>query len=148
MFFFIYFLWQLYRWEIIQCINCGHQGTATNMLGTKTAFECALLFYFQFHFRDWRSHGLYRAAVHRCLSVVRRIGKSFTIVLSVTSPYSVSVCGKWTFMYCNRLLACAICPFSAAVLNFSPRIPPLCTLCTFLLTLQMFVLFDFKCPVK
>ncbi len=26
------------------------------------------------------------------------------------------VCGKWTFMYCNRL-ASATCPFSAAVLN-------------------------------
>ncbi len=23
------------------CINCGHQGTATNMQGTKSAFECA-----------------------------------------------------------------------------------------------------------
>ncbi len=60
---------------------------------------------------------------------VLSICKSFAIVLSVISPYSV--CGKWTFMYCNRLLASSICPFSAAVLNSSPRVPPLCTFCTF-----------------
>ncbi len=42
--FFKYFLSQLYLWVIIPCINCGHQGTATNMQGTETAFERALLF--------------------------------------------------------------------------------------------------------
>ncbi len=50
------------------------------------------------------------------------------------------VCGKWTFMYCNRLVT--------AVLNSSHRVPPLCTFCTSLLSLQMFVLFDFKFPMK
>ncbi len=50
-FFFNYFLSQLYRWAIILYINCGHQGTATNMQDTETAFECALLFCF--HFQDY-----------------------------------------------------------------------------------------------
>ncbi len=59
------------------------------------------------------------------------------------------VCGKWTSMYCNRLLASGLPPpFSLAVLNYSPRVPPLCTFCTFFLSLQTFVLFDCKCPAK
>ncbi len=66
------------------------------MQGTETAFEWALLFYFHIHFWDLRSHGLYGAAVPYiykigCLSVVLSICKSFPIVLSVTSPYSVYV---------------------------------------------------------
>ncbi len=121
------------------------------MQGTETAFKWALLFYFHFHFWDSRSHGLYGAAVPYiykigCFSVVLSICKLFAIFLSVTSPYCV--CGKWTSMYCNKLLASGICPFSAAVLNSSPRVPPLCTFCTFLLSLQMFVLFHCKCPAK
>ncbi len=122
------------------------------MQGTETAFKWALLFYFHFHFWDSRSHGLYGAAVPYiykigCLSVVLSIGKLFAIFLSVTSPYCV--CGKWTSTYCNKLLASGLPPpFSAAVLNSSPHVPPLCTFCTFLLSLQMFVLFDCKCPAK
>ncbi len=57
------------------------------------------------------------------------------------------VCGN--SMFCNRLLASGLPPpFSLAVLNYSPRVPPLCTFCTFFLSLQMFVLFDCKCPTK
>ncbi len=41
-----YFLSQLYRWVIILYINSGHQGTATNMQGTETTFECTFLFTF------------------------------------------------------------------------------------------------------
>ncbi len=102
----LYFLSQLYRWVIILYINCGHQGTATNMQGTKTAFECVL----SFHFHDSQSHRLYTTEQQyhtfykiRCLSVVLSICKSFAIVLSFISPYSVYVVR--TFMYCNRLLA-------------------------------------------
>ncbi len=54
---FVQFLSQLYIWVVILCITCGHQGTATNMQGTETAFEWALLFYFW----DSRSHGIYGA---------------------------------------------------------------------------------------
>ncbi len=36
----------------------------------------------------------------------------------------------------------------SAVLNSSPRAPPLCTFHMLLLLLQMFVLFEHKCPAK
>ncbi len=39
------------------------------------------------------------------------------------------------------------CPTSA-VLNFSPRAPPLCIFRMLLLSLQIFVLFECKCPAK
>ncbi len=38
--------------------------------------------------------------------------------------------------------------FTAAVLNSSPRAPPLCIFRMLLLSLQMFVLFERKCPAK
>ncbi len=38
--------------------------------------------------------------------------------------------------------------FRAAVLNSSPRAPPLCTFRMLLLSLQTFVLFERKCPAK
>ncbi len=62
--------------------------------------------------------------------------------------WDAPVCGKWILMYCTRLLASGICPFIAVVLNSSPHVPLLCTFCTFLLSLQTFVLFDCKCPTK
>ncbi len=62
------------------------------MQGIESAFEWALLLYF--HFWDLWSLRLYGEAVPyiykiRCLSVELSICKSFTIVLSVISPYSV-----------------------------------------------------------
>ncbi len=83
-----------HRWATVEAALWF--GTATNRQGTETAFEWALLFYFHFHFWDLRTHGHYGAEVPyiykiRCLSVVLSICKSFAIVLSVTSLYSVYV---------------------------------------------------------
>ncbi len=48
--------------------------------------------------------------------------------------------------YLNIKYVCSVS--KSAVLNSSPRAPPLCTFCMFLLSLQTFVLFERKCPAK
>ncbi len=110
--FFLYFLSQLYHWVIILFINCRHQGTATNIQGTETAFECALSFYFHFFFWDSRSHELYTTEQQyhtfykiRCWMFVN--GAQYLKIIRhcpISHLSLLSVCGKWTFMYCNRLL--------------------------------------------
>ncbi len=60
------YFFQLYHWVIILYIICGHQGATINMWGTETAFNCTIIFYFQFRLRDLRWHALclyYGAAV-------------------------------------------------------------------------------------
>ncbi len=112
-----YFLLQLYRWVIILYIHFRHQGTVTNMLGTK-ALSNALSFYF----RDSRSHGLYTMeqqyhAFYKIICWMLVSGAQYLQIIrhcTISHLSLLGVCGKWTFMYCNRLLANGIYPFSAA----------------------------------
>ncbi len=105
------------------------------MQGTETAFEWVLLLIslLRFaitwilrscsiiHLQDWMfvSGAQYLQIIRHC---------------PISHHSLLYVCGKWTFMYCNRLLVRGIRPFSAAVLNSSPLIPTLCTFCKFHIT--------------
>ncbi len=57
-------------------------------------------------------------------------------------------CRKGLGSLVSSLLEGKECWSRAAVLNSSPRAPPLCIFCMLLLSLQMFVLLERKCPAK
>ncbi len=75
-------------------------------------------------------------------------------VLNLVLSLSLSHTGHWKFNMAphGKELSKGVwknqCYSTSAVLNSSPRPPPLCTFCMFLLSVQTFVIFESKCPAK